>query len=209
MQSLVRPRNVLVGRGSSHSLLWDAAKLEGFQKRSPMTKRPLHSLAILLSAFTCLCACSSAYSATPAKDASPSDQPSPRSANPPALSTETATIPGPLRSFMRMAAISQKVYSRRCAAVAGSQRLHAGLSEAASQPSSCCCWIATSSRPENFRSWPETSNTIRVRSCDDAGTLVQILGYRLREGCGSKNFFLETANPERAFLTIDSGFPAH
>ena len=29
----------------------------------------------------------------------------------------------------------------------------------------------------------------------------------MREGCGSKNFFLETANPERAFLTIDSGFP--
>jgi len=52
-----------------------------------------------------------------------------------------------------------------------------------------------------------TSDTIRVASCDDAGTLVGILGYRLREGCGSKNFFLETANPERAFLTIDSGFP--
>ena len=51
------------------------------------------------------------------------------------------------------------------------------------------------------------SRTIRVASCDDAGTLVQILGYRLREGCGSKNFYLETANPERAFLTIDSGFP--
>ena len=51
------------------------------------------------------------------------------------------------------------------------------------------------------------ANAIRVTNCDDAGTLVQILGYRLREGCGSKNFFLETANPERAFLTIDSGFP--
>jgi hypothetical protein len=52
-----------------------------------------------------------------------------------------------------------------------------------------------------------TGNTIRVANCDDAGTLVQILGYRVREGCGTKNFFLETANPERAFLTIDSGFP--
>ncbi len=52
-----------------------------------------------------------------------------------------------------------------------------------------------------------TKFTIRVDNCDDAGTLVQILGYRLREGCGSKTFFLETANPERAFLTIDSGFP--
>jgi hypothetical protein len=52
-----------------------------------------------------------------------------------------------------------------------------------------------------------TSNTIRVKSCDDVGTLVQILGYRIREGCGQKNIFLETANPERAFITIDSGFP--
>lgn len=48
---------------------------------------------------------------------------------------------------------------------------------------------------------------IHIANCDDAGTLVQILGYRVREGCGSKNFYLETANPEKAFLTIDSGFP--
>jgi hypothetical protein len=52
-----------------------------------------------------------------------------------------------------------------------------------------------------------STDVIHVTNCDDAGTLVQILGYRLREGCGTKNFFLETANPERAFLTIDSGFP--
>jgi hypothetical protein len=52
-----------------------------------------------------------------------------------------------------------------------------------------------------------SSNMIHIANCDDAGTLVQILGYRVREGCGSKNFYLETANPEKAFLTIDSGFP--
>jgi len=51
------------------------------------------------------------------------------------------------------------------------------------------------------------TNTIRVAGCDDAGTLVQILGYRLRDECGQKNFTLETADPRRAFLTIDSGFP--
>ncbi len=37
--------------------------------------------------------------------------------------------------------------------------------------------------------------------------MLQILGYRLREGCGNKNASLATAEPERAFLTIDSGFP--
>jgi len=43
--------------------------------------------------------------------------------------------------------------------------------------------------------------------CDHAGTLLQILGYRLRVGCGQKGAFLATADTERAFLTIDSGFP--
>ncbi len=48
--------------------------------------------------------------------------------------------------------------------------------------------------------------TIRVSSCDQAGPLLDVLGYRVREGCG-KSVALETADPERAFLTIDSGFP--
>ena len=93
----------------------------------------------------------------------------------------------------------------------------------------CCrCWLATSScrairgalqteflllldryvqqaRELQILAGPE--NIIHVDNCDDAGTLVQILGYRLRESCGQKTFFLETANPESAFLTIDSGFP--
>ena len=46
---------------------------------------------------------------------------------------------------------------------------------------------------------------IRVSTCDQAGPLLNILGYRLR-GCG-KDAALETADPESAFLTIDSGFP--
>jgi hypothetical protein len=51
------------------------------------------------------------------------------------------------------------------------------------------------------------SGTLRVADCGDAGALIQILGYRVRQGCGQKEVVLETANPERAFLTIDSGFP--
>jgi hypothetical protein len=49
--------------------------------------------------------------------------------------------------------------------------------------------------------------TIRVTNCEEAIALIQVLGYRLRQNCGEKNVFLATANPERAFLTIDSGFP--
>jgi len=45
---------------------------------------------------------------------------------------------------------------------------------------------------------------IRVSNCDQAPPLLHILGYRFRGGCGTA---LEAANPERAFLTIDAGFP--
>ncbi len=171
-----------------------------------MMKRPLHSLAIFVSAFTCLCACSSAYSANPAKDASPSDQPSPRSAKPPALSTETVTIPGPLRSFMRMAAISQKVTPEDVLPLLSRNVFMQGYQRGV--PTEFLLLLDRYvQQARELQILAGSSDTIHVANCDDAGTLVQILGYRLREGCGSKTFFLETANPERAFLTIDSGFP--
>jgi hypothetical protein len=52
-----------------------------------------------------------------------------------------------------------------------------------------------------------TNGAIHVANCADSATLLRVLGYRLRQGCGQKDVLLETANPTRAFLTIDSGFP--
>jgi hypothetical protein len=48
---------------------------------------------------------------------------------------------------------------------------------------------------------------IRVSNCDDARPLLRILGYRTRENCGQPETSLQTEDPERAFLAIDSGFP--
>jgi hypothetical protein len=48
---------------------------------------------------------------------------------------------------------------------------------------------------------------IRVSNCDDAKPLLRILGYRTRPDCGTLDTSLQTADPDRAFLTIDSGFP--
>ena len=48
---------------------------------------------------------------------------------------------------------------------------------------------------------------IRVSNCEDAKPLLRILGYRSRPNCGQPDTSLQTADPERAFLTIDSGFP--
>ena len=49
--------------------------------------------------------------------------------------------------------------------------------------------------------------SIHVSNCDEAKPLLHILGYRVRQDCGKSNTSLVTADPERAFVTIDSGFP--
>jgi hypothetical protein len=52
-----------------------------------------------------------------------------------------------------------------------------------------------------------SSGTIRVANCAEAEPLLSILGYHARPACGQKDSILMTADPERAFLTTDSGFP--
>jgi hypothetical protein len=168
-----------------------------------MKKHSLRTVAISLSAFFCLCLCSSAYSGNAVNA---SDQPHTASARPPAPAVETVLIPGPLRSFMRMAAISQKVTPEDVLPLLARNVFMQGYQRGT--PTEFLLLLDRYiQQARELQILAGNSNTLRVVNCDDAGTLVQILGYRLREGCGSKNFFLETANPERAFLTIDSGFP--
>jgi hypothetical protein len=50
-------------------------------------------------------------------------------------------------------------------------------------------------------------STVRIGGCKDAENLLHVLGYKIREECGQLSMTLVTADPERAFLTIDSGFP--
>src|SRR5207253_7569368 len=50
-------------------------------------------------------------------------------------------------------------------------------------------------------------SVIHVSTCEEAKPLLKILGYRVRTDCGQSTTFLETADAQRAFLTIDSGFP--
>jgi hypothetical protein len=48
---------------------------------------------------------------------------------------------------------------------------------------------------------------IRVSRCEEARPLLHILGYRVRQECGRSTTSLVTSDPDRAFLTVDSGFP--
>jgi hypothetical protein len=58
-----------------------------------------------------------------------------------------------------------------------------------------------------LQSLSDASGVIRVTGCQDAARLVQILGYRFDHDCDEKDNFLVTENAERAFVTVDSGFP--
>ena len=52
-----------------------------------------------------------------------------------------------------------------------------------------------------------TGGEIRVNGCKDWGPLLQILGYKVQGDCGKSSMALVTGDPERAFITVDSGFP--
>jgi hypothetical protein len=122
----------------------------------------------------------------------------------------SVAIPGPLRSFLRMAGISQKVSPEevlpllaRNIAVEGYQ----GRKDRTGRPTEFLILVKRyvgQARQLVTLAGPE--QTIRIANCEQAGPLLDILGYRMRQGCG-KSSALETADPERAFLTIDSGFP--
>ncbi|MGA9797661.1 MAG: hypothetical protein WBQ68_01525 [Terriglobales bacterium] len=124
--------------------------------------------------------------------------------------TATIAIPGPLRSFLRMAGISQKVSTdevlpllARNVAVEGYQ----GRKDRTGRPTEFLILLKRYvEQARQLVSLAGPEGTIRVANCDQAGPLLDILGYRLRQPCG-KDSALETADPERAFLTIDSGFP--
>jgi hypothetical protein len=115
-------------------------------------------------------------------------------------------IPGPLRSFLRMAGISQKVSPDNVLPLLARNVYLHGYNQGA--PTEFLILIDRYvHQARELQILAGAAGTIRVAGCDDAGTLIQILGYRLHGECGQQNFTLETADPRRAFLTIDSGFP--
>jgi hypothetical protein len=169
-------------------------------------KSPLRLFPVSVAVFLCVSFCSSIYPARAALKGSPPDVNSggARTSGSPAM--ESISLPGPLRSFLRMAGISQQVSPEDVLPLLARNVYTRGYEE--HSPTEFLVLVGRyMHQARELQILAGESGTIRVGGCDDAGTLVQILGYRLRQGCGQKSFSLETASPERAFLTIDSGFP--
>ena len=125
----------------------------------------------------------------------------------PAVSSgDSVEIPGPLSSFLRMAGVSQEAPASDVVPM-----LARNVS----------LWGFDGERPTEYllllrrylhfarelQSLTNANGTIRITGCRDADKLLEILGYAFQQDCGHRNTALRTANAERAFLTIDSGFP--
>ena len=167
--------------------------------------RPLVFLLCLGLAVSVYSSASSSSSDTSTTTPQASEVPKPVPASP-----ATVVIPGPLRSFLRMAGISQKISAEevlpllaRNVAVEGYQ----GRKDTRGTPTEFLILLKRYvGQARDLVALAGPDGVIRVSNCDQAAPLLSIIGYRLREGCG-KNVTLETAEPEKAFLTIDSGFP--
>ncbi|HXU19202.1 MAG TPA: hypothetical protein VN788_01325, partial [Verrucomicrobiae bacterium] len=121
-----------------------------------------------------------------------------------------ATIPGPLRSFLRMAAISQKVSPDEVIPLLSRNVFLTGYTGAGrkGQPTEFLLLLrqyVQQARELSVLAGP--TGVIHVSNCNDARLLLQVLGYSAGRDCGQRTTFLKTEDAQRAFLTTDSGFP--
>ena len=123
-------------------------------------------------------------------------------------SSDEFVIPGPRRSFLRMAGISQKVASGEVLPLLSRNVFTQGY-QGTTQPTEFLILLRRYVvQARELASLAEkTGAVLRVSNCEDAGPLLRILGYRVRPDCGQASTSLQTEDPERAFLAIDSGFP--
>jgi hypothetical protein len=131
----------------------------------------------------------------------------------PAEKPHTIAIPGPLRSFSRMAALAPEtapddVLPALARNVVTNGYQAAGSNDVLEQTEYLKLVIRYLSQARELEKLADSSGMIKIETCDSTqtGELLRVLGYRMRGGCGSE-VVLETLNATRAFLTIDSGFP--
>ncbi len=137
----------------------------------------------------------------------------PTSPSAPPAPVDFINVPGPLRSFARMAALSsdlrpEDLLSALARNIVTNGYQAASSNEALDQTEYLKLVIRYLSQARELEKLSGESKIIKIETCDstETGDLLRILGYRMRGGCGS-DVVLETVNASRAFLTIDSGFP--
>jgi hypothetical protein len=176
--------------------------------------KSLFSLPVVftLSIFSWCCSevCAQDTPSAPPASSSSSSQAQVAATQAPTPQRATIAIPGPVRSFLRMAAISQKVSQDEIAPLLARNIFLLGYEGPANQSRETEYLILLNRYVQQARelvTLAGPTGVVHVSNCEDAKPLLQILGYRERPDCGQKGTYVETVEPQKAFLTIDSGFP--
>jgi len=137
----------------------------------------------------------------------------PQAERSPTLPMQPIYIPGPMRGFSRMAALSPDLPAADVMASLTRNVVmngyHAvGGSESLEQTEYLKLVFRYLSQARELEKFAGENRKIHLAECDSAqtGELLKILGFRMRGGCGAE-VVLETVNASRAFLSMDSGFP--
>ena len=126
---------------------------------------------------------------------------------------ETVIIPGPYRSFARMAALAPDAKPEEILPALARNIVTSGYQASrGSDQLDATEYLKLVQRylsqVHELDQLAGSEHVLKVPNCDSTQTndLLRVLGYRMRGGCGSE-VVLETVNASRAFLTTDSGFP--
>lgn len=124
----------------------------------------------------------------------------------------TVFIPGPLSSFARMAALSPDLAPEELLPALARNIVTNGFeaigNESLQQTEYLRLVVRYIAQARELQEMAGKERKIVIPACDSeqTGALLKALGYRMRGSCGS-DIVLETVNPTRAFLTVDSAFP--
>ncbi|HKD05050.1 MAG TPA: hypothetical protein VKB79_04030 [Bryobacteraceae bacterium] len=131
----------------------------------------------------------------------------------PAGAKATIDIPGPIRSFARMAAFSADSLPDDILPALARNVVTNGFQASRSndeleETEYLKLVHRYISQARELEKLAGSDHVIRVPNCESTQTndLLRVLGFRMRGGCGSE-VVLETVNASRAFLSTDSGFP--
>ncbi len=129
-----------------------------------------------------------------------------------AVHFSTISIPGPLSSFARMAALAPDLAPEELLPALARNIVTNGYEASGNevlQPTEYLrLVIRYIGQARELQAMAGKDRKIVISNCDseETGNLLKILGYRMRGSCGG-DIVLETVNATRAFLTVDSAFP--
>ncbi len=124
----------------------------------------------------------------------------------PGQTQNVVSLPGPLRSFLRMAGLSQEVTPPEVLPLLTHTVILQGYM--IGRPTEFLILLRRYvNQSRELTALAGARSEIHISGCKDTESLLRVLGYKVDGQCGQSTMALITADPDRAFLTCDSGFP--